>query len=217
MLLRALVICCLAVLGCGDDAPSTKPPIPHIPGLLGADAAYDLTPDGRQLVYRHQASVEGVQGVYLLDLAPGSTPQLLMPDSSFYFAIQCRFSPDGQKLVYLRDFSDLYMIDLSTGDQTQVTFTFGNADNPDWDPSGRYIVYERPFRQFGAPESLAGLRLLDTQTLDDSSLRHGGEPTLGSNPRWSPDSSTIAFDASTPWDGVAGHSSAFHIVVVSVS
>jgi len=204
------------MVGCGDDTPPTQPPLPIVHGLLGADAPYDITSDGKLIVYRHQASVEGVQGVYSLDLGTGGGPLLVMPDSASYLATQCRFSPDGMRLIYLRNFSDLYILDLTTNEQTQVTFTSGNASSPDWDPSGRYIVYERPFRPFGVPESLAGLRILDTVTLDDYSLRHNSEPTFGSNPRWSPDSLRITFDVIGPWNGVPGSPTRFHIFSVSL-
>src|SRR6266550_6158497 len=112
-LARALLTCALLMLaGCGNDNPPTRPPLPYVPGLRGADAPYDISADGQFIVYRHQASFEGVQGVYSLDLNTGSAPQLMMADSSLFFATQCRLSPDGSRLVYLRNFSDLYTLDL---------------------------------------------------------------------------------------------------------
>lgn len=93
---------------------------------------------------------------------------------------------------------DIAVLDLNTATEETITSTFGNALSPDWDPSGRFIVYERPFLSYGAPDSSSGLFIVDTMTRADRALRHDGVPTYGGNPRWSPDSMTIAFSYGTP-------------------
>src|SRR5437016_1134567 len=216
---RLLLLLLLTALGsCKSDrvVSPINPPPPGGP-IPGMDIAYDISSDGKWVIYRHRASVEGVQGVYTLDLSDSAHPNLLLPDSVSYLATDCRISPDGQKIVYLRGFSDLYVLDLSTQEHTQITFTSGNASSPDWDPSGRFIAYERPLIPPGSPDSSSGLRILDTQTFKDYSLRHGGEPTFGSHPRWSPDGSRIAFEQVVPWDGVPGSSSRYHVLSVSLA
>jgi Tol biopolymer transport system component len=118
-------------------------------------------------------------------------------------------------VAYVRNFrEDIWVRDLSNGSDTRVTFTDGNAVAPDWDPSGRYIVYARVFHDYGTPDSTAGLHIVDTNTLTDTVLRHSGEVTFGFNPRWSPDSLTIAFSSIVPWNGVGTVGNAYHIVSV---
>ena len=168
------------------------------------DWAYDISSDGSFFVYRHRASVEGIRGVYSLGLSDSARPILLMADSASYLATDCRISPDGMQIVYSKGFQDLYIMNLTAQTHTQITFTSGNANGPDWDPTGRYIVYQRPVIPTGSPDSLAGLRILNVQTLEDYSLRHDGQPTFGTNPRWSPDGTKISFERDVPWNGVVG-------------
>jgi len=115
-----------------------------------------------------------------------------------FFANDCRFSPDGSKVAYTRNLgSDIYVRNLADSTDTQVTFTNGNARAADWDPTGRSIVYMRIFLDYGMPDSTAGLHIVDIATLADVSLRASGSPVFGSNPRWSPDGSLIAYSLQT--------------------
>ena len=204
-------------MGCSKEGP-TRPskPVPPVPVVPVMDWAYDISSDGSFLVYRHRASVEGIRGVYSLGLSDSARPILLMADSASYLATDCRISPDGMQIVYLKGFQDLYVMNLTARTHTQLTFTLGNANGPDWDPTGHYIVYQRPLIPSGSPDSSAGLRILNVQTLEDYSLRHDGQPTFGTNPRWSPDGTKIAFERHVPWNGVSGSPSRYHIFTVSL-
>jgi len=194
---RTLMPLALAMLttSCEKSSPFVPKPAPNLDIV---DWPYDFSSDGKYLIYRHRPARDRIGGVYMLATAKDSTPTLLFADSLPYFASECRFSPDRSKIAYVRDFlSDIYVLDLGSGTDTRVTFTNGNARAPDWDPSGRYIVYMRVFLDFGMPDSTAGLHIVDTETFTDLSLRAQGIPIFGSNPRWSPDGSLIAYSVQT--------------------
>lgn len=187
----------LALSSCGQDNP-TKPHPYTPPTFEVVDWAYDVTPDAGRVIYRHRSSRDRIGGVYLLETGGSMSNTLLFADSLPYFADGCRFSPDGTKVVYTRDaLSDIYIRNLKDSTDTRVTFTNGNARDADWDPSGRFIVYARVFLDYGMPDSTAGLRIVDTVTLTDVSLRASGNPVFGSSPRWSPDGSLIAYSLQT--------------------
>ena len=172
-------------LSCGEDDPARPPAQP--PSFEVVDWAYHMTPDGTRVLYRHRASRDRTGGVYILEIGDSVAQTLLFPDSLPFFASDCRFSPDGKRVVYTRDLrSDIYVHDLTDSTDTQVTFTNGNARSPDWDPTGRYIVYMRIFLDYGMPDSSAGLHVVDTETLEDISLRAAGNVVFGTDPRWSP-------------------------------
>ncbi len=57
------------------------------------------------------------------------------------------FSPDGRSVLLMTDTSDngtsqqLFIVDLETGSQRQITFRPGTAEYPDWSADGRYVLF----------------------------------------------------------------------------
>jgi Tol biopolymer transport system component len=210
------------ILACACDrnpsGPMLRPqPCPSCPSgpVTLVDYPYDISPDESLVVYGHLGTPSLPSGVYVVGLAPGSQPRYLMPyvHPANFDPWGLRFSPDGKRLAYARGgYHDLWVFDLETMEERRVTFTNGNAQAGDWDPSGRFLVYPRPDLAYGAPDTSAGIFVVDTETLNDRPLLHDGQPTYGGHPRWSPDSTRIAF-----WYGTAvGRSSAIHLYTVRV-
>jgi hypothetical protein len=189
-----VVLHLLLATGCGEDPDVTLNPPPG-QELDFVDWAYDVTTDGSRVIYRHLPSRDHTGGVYMLE-TDELEPILLFPDSLPYFVTDCRFSSDGSKIAYTRDFlSDIYVHDLVDGTDTRVTFTSGNARSPDWHPSARYLVYTRVFRNPEDPDSSAGLRIVDLQTLSDSPFTVEERVVFGDNARWSPNGEMLAYSA----------------------
>ncbi len=186
-----------------------------MPNLPVADFAYDMTSDGGRILYRRAPWADSVSGVHVVDIATRADT-ILLADSEAFFASDCRFSPDGLQIAYTRNFKeDIYVRNLSSGEDTRVTFTSGNATSPDWDPTGSFLVYRRVFLDYGEPDSSAGLHVVDVETLSDRALRRAdGSVVFGFQPRWSPDGKNIAFFVHHPLkNGINGSP---HIYVVSV-
>jgi len=171
-------------------------PCPICPGTpyIPLDLVFDVSADGAKVVYAHTGADSTPPGIYLLTTAPDSIPSLVsdftLGDWGF------RFAPDGHRLMFVSDRGggvDLWVWDDQTGILNQVTFTYGNASTGDWDPSGRYIIYSRPFLNAGAADTSGGLHIVDTQSLLDRPLLAQGTAVYGGEPRWSPDSSRASF------------------------
>jgi TolB protein len=60
-------------------------------------------------------------------------------------AVNPAWSPDGQRIAFAlqrpRGYYDIYMHDLGTGRNTQLTQNEGNNEQPTWAPDGRHIAF----------------------------------------------------------------------------
>jgi len=184
--------------GCESDRMTNPVPPPAI-SYRRIDTAWDVSPRDQSVLYIRAADSLGQHGGnYLVDTTAGAAPMLLMPlDLLGVGPDNFRFSPDGLSVAFDHNL-DIWIRNLVDSTQRQVTFTFGNAHGPDWDPSGTQIVYERPFLDYGAPDTSSGLFILDLVTLQERHLRHNGLPTYGGDARWSPDGQSIAFTYGSP-------------------
>ena len=99
-----------------------------------------VTPDGKWVIYA------GDRGLKRVNLETGEQRALT---DELYVASPA-LSPDGRRLVYmvrLHDHWDLFLLDLETGQRTQLTRSSAlagrAADNvsPAWSPDGRFIVF----------------------------------------------------------------------------
>ena len=219
---RFWLICLAALvplLSCDNPNPLFPSPSPRL-GVLPAgvamlDIPFDIAPDGQHFLYGRTDPGTQTSGVYLGAIPPDSSDRFLMPLDPYLVSPRAfRFSPDSRRIAFIRGellATRVYLYDLQTGLDTAATTVEYAADAPDWDPSGRYVVYDRPWLSPGDPDSVAGIHIVDTQSQTDRSLRHGGNPTPGGNPRWSPDSSWICFSYGTRLGGGNRPPMAIHI------
>jgi dipeptidyl aminopeptidase/acylaminoacyl peptidase len=193
-----LAMCVLAgaLSGCGTDkAVNPKPPSPS---YLLKDVAWDVAPDGSAVLYSHGDAPGQPTGVYFLDTTAAATPRFVMPiEASGVDPNDLRISPDGKSIAFERGI-EIWIRSIIDGSEHQVTFTDANAIDPDWDPTGQFLVYERPFLSPGAPDTSSGLFVVDLLTMEHRHLRHDSLPTYGGDARWSPDGTTIAFTYGSP-------------------
>lgn len=110
------------------------------------------------------------------------------------FASDPHIAPDGKRIVYVRNFMDimkdrrcsnLWIIDVATGEQRPLTTGKHNDGSPRWSPDGKRLVYTSTAG--GSPQLYC--RWMDTgQTAKLTDVT-----SAPSNPVWSPDGKSIAF------------------------
>jgi acylaminoacyl-peptidase len=110
------------------------------------------------------------------------------------YASDPQIAPDGKRIVYVRNFMDimkdrrcsnLWIIDVDTGEQRPLSTGKHNDASPRWSPDGKRLVYTST----SAGSSQLYCRWMDTgQTAKLTDVT-----SAPMNPTWSPDGKSIAF------------------------
>jgi dipeptidyl aminopeptidase/acylaminoacyl peptidase len=94
----------------------------------GSMIAFSITdPDKTANTSKHQ--------IYLVPIG-GGEPRLLPTNESD----QPRWSPDGKRLAYISD-SQVWTIDVASGEKKKITSISTGADAPVWSPDGKWIAF----------------------------------------------------------------------------
>ncbi|AZN41789.1 TolB family protein [Paenibacillus albus] len=99
-----------------------------------------LSPDNSQVAVSHHTHEDGQSRIYIFPLQ-GGNPVLITPMAPSYLH---GWSPDGTTLAYCADRDgeyDIYTIPVNGGIETQLTFTAGLNDGPEYSPDGQHIWF----------------------------------------------------------------------------
>ena len=136
--------CGLAVLAIGaatllsqaaDDLPLKPTRAFSLDTDEGTWISVDVSPDGETIVF------DLLGDLYTLPFAGGDASPLT---SGLAWDGQPRYSPDGERVVFVSDrdgAENLWLIDVATGQTRQVTNADANSyESPDWLPDGDYVI-----------------------------------------------------------------------------
>jgi len=145
------------------------------------------SPDGSQIAfYTHQVEHDLTWSLYVMN-ADGTGRQRLTSGYNVRDH-QVRWSPDGTRLLFGREYdstSELWLIDPDGSDATKIMGISGGG--PDWSPDGSRIVYHT---STGGTSSNA-LVTIDPDGTDPDTLISGEGRYW--EPVWSPDGTRIAY------------------------
>ena len=114
----------------------------------GDPAPYDVSPDGRQLVFRDHDPAQRPPGLYISDRGGTAVRPLITLDSSggpTEGLWSPRWSPDGQLIAFTARFPQrdqelgLYVIDANGGEPRRLGDSF--ADDLCWSPDGTSVTH----------------------------------------------------------------------------
>lgn len=177
---------------------------------VAAVAASDLqwSPDGRSIAFvsnplRPRDDRRENEDIFVVP-ADGGSPRLLTPGTPRFRDTSPSWAPDSRRIVYASEetgYSNIYIVDVQTGEQRSMTA--GNVDNvsPRWSPDGITIAYIRnESSSFHIFTISAGGEY--TERISERDGVNGGSGREGSGApgalAWSPDGSRIAFTHSDP-------------------
>jgi WD40 repeat protein len=188
-------VACFAVVAFGACAGVPTRPREILPARISIDVWQTWSHRGDRIAFhRRFASHYGPQGLYVISKW-GGTPRLLL-SGDFLSPSRCRFSPDDEWVVAIKD-RQLVLVEVATGATRSPVYTLGEVRSADWSPDGSLIVYAKAGPR-GAPPDSGGLFLLDVGSGTTSPLRDStGGFIFGDPVRWSPDGSYIVLAEGT--------------------
>jgi len=177
-----------------------------------------------RLLYRHwdqwtdrtrsHVFVQPVSGGRAHDVTPGDydTPPISLGGSQDFV-----FSPDSHQICYVKNTdpvvavstnNDLFLVELSTGDASQLTENPANDNYPQYSPDGRYLAY-RAMERAGFEADKYRLILREVASGTNTDLTGHYDRSVGEY-LWAPDGSGIYFNAADE-----GQRAVFHVDLAS--
>ena len=171
------------------------------------DANPVFSPDRRRLAFTRGGEI-WVRGLTPRGHPTDPRPEPITDSPPGTISDQPAWSPDGRRIVFRRTLQEpvsteastgLYVIDVVTGEEQQLTFTAGEAVDdawPDWSPDGRWIAFSGQ-RDFGA-DTLSSIFVIEVLH-DDGEVFPGDLSRVTSGafedrqPRWHPWQETLVF------------------------
>jgi Tol biopolymer transport system component len=115
--------------------------MPELEGGWVSQACW--TRDGQRLIAMRYAR-DGTSAFWSVALDGSSAKQLLSPGPALAGSFGCDVSPDNHRVVYVRlvdRFSQLFVLDLATGEDRQLTRSPSHKYAAAWSPDGRWIAF----------------------------------------------------------------------------
>ncbi len=106
---------------------------------------FDISPDSKEIAYNRRDARELPLRIELTNLENGNKKVITNPDKGFNGDIHPTYSPDGTKIGFIREKNStsmyLYVIDLATGEEKQITNEHLSINGFDWSSDGKSLIY----------------------------------------------------------------------------
>lgn len=164
--------------------PSLEPSQAPTTPAISQPAAQDLRDQGIILL-----SMRDGQYYHLFAYQPESLPLTRLSNPS-WDEIHPAVSPDGSRIAFSADKNgswDLYVLNLLTGEITQLTTTPEYDGWPTWSPDGEWLAYE------SYQDDNLEIMVMSAADLSQAPLRLTNDPAADHGPAWSPSGRDVVF------------------------
>jgi len=126
------------------SVPSSSGPEKRIAQNLFHARHPSWSPDGDELLYSQFSSEKSSTLLYIYNILSRTTTQITFPLKNRTFDSKAVFSPDGQRIVFIRTCTgekDVYTISADGSNLKKVTGNGQWITDVDWSPDGRWVIY----------------------------------------------------------------------------
>ena len=157
-----------------------------------------ISPDGKRIAFdRGGGPNPPAPGIFLMNLDGGHVVRITTPPASAAGGdAYPSFSPDGTKLVFVRNSTQdgegaIFVVGVDGKGVRQVTpAPYVNAARPHWSPDGSKLLFGTP----GAALDGRNIYVVNADGSGLTPLTHLYGTSDAENPGWSPDGTMIVFD-----------------------
>jgi TolB protein len=184
---------------------------------------FDWSPDGSKLVYSDRIDGAGSFDLYVIDVETLETTKITSDESTD--EEEPDWSPTSDEIVYHqgpkddsvpRDDYDVYKVNSDGSNPTQLTTNEWADYSPMWSPDGSAIAFFSTRDDYHSESGPYLWELYIMQPDGGADRRLTEQATRKSNPAWSPDGDSIAYNSRCD-DDVCGNDYDDNIYVVDVS